>query len=193
VILGKALERIIRKGVRIHLTSIIIITIIILTSIQTYSYVSYYWIDNNIIGYSFMKNTIETNAKDNSKIHVYGVLVPGQGNVYSSMAARWALRELGYNPDEFNITVSDNDYMISILQDNDYSQIASTLSAEDALFFESLYIHDDTYGRYLSNGTLLTEDIDKIRTIFVHSGYLISEDDEDTIFVDLRWIKSTWE
>jgi hypothetical protein len=150
-------------------------------------YISNFWVYYNRSGYDFIKNTIATKLQTNNWIHIYGVIYPGQGNVYSVFAAEKALQQLGVDPGQYKITTSDNNYYISIIQEDDFENILSKLDSASAAWLKSVYSFDGVYQRNIINLTNPSQKtLDRLRACFVQAGYIPANNSDATI-VDLRW------
>ena len=170
----------------------ILLVLAIIVCIQNNIYISQFWVRTNQESYNHIKHTIATQIKFLNKIHVFGVLTPGQGNIYAMFATNWALRELERNPEDFTITVSENEYFIPIIQDATFKEMSKILSLEELEFLRGFYIRDDTYGRFLwSHGQSDETKMQKLRELFTKCG-LLPDDYSDIIVVDLRWVSTTW-
>jgi len=170
----------------------IVSILVIVLALQNNIYIRQFWVGTNKEGYNFLKNTLSVQIKDKKKIHIYGVLTPGQGNVYSVFATKLALKELGYDAKNFQITSSDNDHLISIIQSEVLDSLKTKISKEDFGFLLSHYKFDKTYSRYLYSGNNISSlDSDSLKWIYIKSG-LLPENYNETALVDLTWIKAYW-
>jgi len=166
----------------------IMVIIIFVLLIQNNFYIRNGWIAANLEPYQFLKNSLKVKAASTNHIHVYGVITPGQGNIYSAFATNLALKELGYNPNDFIITVSDNDMVISIIQENDFKIMSNKISSEDVDYLLSTYIYDKVYSRFILNKSDISDiGLCKLRTI-LRKAELIPGNLEHVIMVDLRWV-----
>jgi len=168
------------------------IILILALAFQNNLYIRQFWVGTNMENYNYLKNTISLHVNEKKEIHVFGVLTPGQGNIYSLFAAKLALKELGYNPADFKITVSDNDNLISVLQTGIVEEMKKSISHDELQFLMSNYIYDSTYNRYLYNAGKLDEyNSNLLKDIFIKTK-LLPGNYNNTIVVDLRWITPMW-
>ncbi len=169
------------------IVKVAIIFMICILAFQNNLYIRQFWVETSKEGYHYLKNTLSSQVAEKKKIHVFGVLIPGQGNIYSVFATKVALRELDYNPDSFTITSSDSDRTISVIQEDILEKVKKHITPDELQFILSSYIYDSTYKRYVCNinpNMRLTE-------ILIKTGLLPGNYNE-TAIVDLQWIKPTW-
>jgi hypothetical protein len=170
----------------------IVSILVIVLALQNNIYIRQFWVGTNKEGYNFLKNTLSVQLKDKKKIHIYGVLTPGQGNIYSVFATKLALKELGYDTKNFQITASDNDHLISIIQSEVLDSIKTKISKEEFGCLFAHYKFDKTYSRYIySEENINASDSDSLKWIYIKSG-LLPESYSDVALVDLTWIKAYW-
>ena len=170
----------------------IVSILVIVLALQNNIYIRQFWIGTNKEGYNFLKNTLSVLLQDKKKIHIYGVLTPGQGNIYSVYATKLALKELGHDAKNFQITASDNDHLISIIQSEVLDSLKTNISKEDFVFLLSHYNFDNTYSRYIYCGNNISaSDSDRLKWIYIKSG-LLPESYNEIALVDLTWIKAYW-
>lgn len=168
----------------------LVLVLVVITAIQGNFYMSRFWVYYNKSGYDYIKNSIRTQIDFNHWIHIYGVLYPGQGNVYSIFTAKTALKELGCDSDSFKITTSDNQYYISIIQANDFKSIVSKLDEQSGKWLKTVYNYDSTYNRYIINLHDPSQDVlNKLHYCFENSGYIPSNND-NAIIINLGWVNS---
>lgn len=171
----------------------IVFILVIVLAFQNNTYIRQFWVETNKEGYNYLKNTLSVQIKDKKKVHIYGVLSPGQGNIYSIFATKLALHELGYDANNFQITASDNDHLISIIQSEVWESIKTNISKEDFDFLLSHYKFDKTYSRYIyCEGNINVSDSDRLKWIYIKSG-LLPESLNEVALVDLTWIKAYWQ
>ena len=161
--------------------------LICLLAFQNNIYIRQFWVETNKEGYNYLKNTLSLQVEKKKKIHVFGVLTPGQGNVYSVFATKWALRELEYNPENYAITTSDDDQKISVIQADALEGIKKLITPDELKFLLSNYLYDSTYYRYVCNANPSV----RLTEILTKAG-LLPGDYQGTVVVDLRWISPTW-
>ena len=167
--------------------------LVIIMAIQNNIYIRQFWVETNKEGYHFLKNSLSLQIKEKNRIHIFGVLNPGQGNIYSVFATKLALKELGYNPQNFIITVSDNDKLISIIQDDMLKEMKKNITQEELNFLLLFYQHDTKYSRYIYNaGRIDIEKSNILKSIFIKSSFLPGSY-ENSAVVDLRWISPIWQ
>jgi hypothetical protein len=163
------------------------ILLVCVVGFQNNLYIRQYWVGTSKEGYNYLINTLSLQADKKRKVHVFGVLIPGQGNVYSIFAAKVALKELGYNPDTFSITTSDDEQKVSVIQGDTLESIKKYITPEDLQFILSSYLYDATYNRYVCNISPSA----RLKGILTKAG-LLPDDYSKMAVVDLRWIKPTW-
>ncbi len=165
--------------------------LICLLAFQNNIYIRQFWVETNKEGYGYLKNTLSLQAEKKKKIHVFGVLTPGQGNIYSVFATKWALRELEYNPEDYVITASDNDRMISIIQADLLEGVKKNITPDELNLLLSNYRYDATYSVYRIIGGQDLSSSKRLTEILIKTG-LLPGDYSQTAVVDLQWIKPTW-
>ena len=169
----------------------IFIGVAIVLGLQNMVYVNKFWLGTNKEVYNFIKNSISIGIESKNKIHIYGVLTPGQGNIYSVFATKLALKELGMNPSEFVITSSDDPFKISIIQKNTMDYIRSYLDDKDYEFIIKNYNYDNTYSTYrIAKNSFEKEELKKLKQIFSKCKLIPS--DSSTLIIDLRWNMGYW-
>lgn len=169
-------------------TSYCAVFLALLVIFQGSLYVSQFWVYYNKSGYDFIKHTIENNIDACDRIHIYGVLYPGQGNIYSVFTVNTILSELNIDPSTILVTTSDNAYYVSIIQQEDYFNFYKNLTDEEKAFMDSLYLHDEVYGRFLITRTNFSADELKfLQNIFIKSNVIPVEDNNTTV-VGLSWV-----
>jgi hypothetical protein len=164
-----------------------IVLLICVLAFQGNLYIRQYWVETSKEGYNYLKNTLSLQTVKKKKVHVFGVLIPGQRNVYSIFATKVALRELGYNPEHFSITTSDDEQKVSVIQGDALESIKKVITPEDLQFILSSYLHDAICNRYVCNSSPSA----RLKGILIKAG-LLPDDYSRTAVVDLRWIKPTW-
>ena len=168
-----------------------IFILVIILSFQNNIYIRQFWVGTNKEGYNFLKNSLSVQIKDKKKVHIYGVLTPRQGNIYSVFATKLALQELGYNANEFQITASDNDHLISVIQSEILDSMKTKISIEDYNYILSHYFFDKTYSRYTYNEKNTSAAVDSLKRIYIRGG-LLPENYDEFALIDLTWIKALW-
>ncbi|OHB49674.1 MAG: hypothetical protein A2Y10_05825 [Planctomycetes bacterium GWF2_41_51] len=165
----------------------ILVFLICVLAFQNNVYIRQFWVETNKEGYNCLKNTLSLQTGAKRKIHIFGVLTPGQGNIYSVFAAKLALKELGFNPDDFSITTSDDEQKINVIQADTLETIKKYITPEDLQFMLANYLYDSVYLRYVCN----TNDFTRLKRILTQAK-LLPEDYNETVIVDLRWITPAW-
>lgn len=184
-LITRCLRKIINKKYSLHY---LLICLIVAIAFQGNYYMSRFWVYYNQNGYNFVKNSIITKKDSTKWIHILGVLYPGQGNIYSVLTSKIALKEIGIDPASYKITTSDNQYYISVIENNDFIIIQSKLNKEEKRLLISYYLYDKTYNRYIINLNNPSQVVlDNLRLFFVKSGYL-PENENDALIIDLGWV-----
>lgn len=184
------IKKLCRHEIEFHL-NYLLVPVMVLVMLQAYLYVSNFWVDYNRNGYNYVKNSIYPHIDDANWIHIYGVLYPGQGNIYSVFTAQRALEELNVDPNQYKITTSDNPYYIAIIQQQDYDNMKAMLSPEEMEYLDSIYLFDDVYARYyLSRNDFTHDELIKLKQIFNKAG-IIPSDNNDAIIINLSWVSNT--
>lgn len=154
-------------------------------------YLNHFWVDYNFYGFTFLKQVINQSYQGQSRIHVVGDLYPGQADVYGKAAAAIACRELNLPYD--TIQFSESRYMgyIDQLDLSLYKQMIEGLSAEEQAFFASCYDINENFNlctmRYEE---MNDEKYAVLSDIFSKTGVIPSENDPDSLIVDIRGIHS---
>jgi hypothetical protein len=107
------------------------------------------------------------------------------------MAADLALRELGYDPNEFTVTLSQDDSYIPIIQAYEFNRLSNFLTSDEIEVLLQFYSYDYTYSRYIWNWTAYGDDFNITRALFNKSGF-IPKDQSEHIIIDLRWVSPYW-
>lgn len=167
---------------------IIVFAITILVAINANIYAETSWVNYNRDAYEYIANSItaEINNEEKQSIVVYGSIGPYTGgHDYVIFLVQNVLTELGKNSEEYEIIQTDNEYYISIFNDND-AQIMKDIIGEQR--FENLtqyYIHDDMYNRWLFGGWMPEDAYDEIHKCFREAGLLL-EDYDSSIIIDMK-------
>jgi len=185
------LNIIIKNNVKIN--NIIFSLLIIICIIQTNLYIRKFWISENQKSYDYIKDTLNTSYIRNQLnwIHVYGTPNYGQADIYSIFAVKTILDEYGYNKDDFKITVSNNEYYIHNIHGSVLRELILSLASEEKEELMTCYDYNELYDNYTINsqGNILKENLQRI---FNSNGYLPSNDDNNVLFIDLRWVSPIW-
>jgi len=167
--------------------------LVVVLAFQNNTYIRQFWVGENKEGYNFLKNTLSIQIHEKKEIHVFGVLTPGQGNVYSEFATKMAIKELGYTINNYKITVSDDEKLISIIQSDKWDEIAKKTTLQERNTLLSYYTYDKSYSRYIySAGVIASDKSQELTEIFRKCG-LLPDNYNKTAIVDLRWICPYWQ
>jgi hypothetical protein len=178
-----------RKGLAV---GIVLFVLTFAICLNGFGYISEFWVAYNSNGYNYIKNTIQVNESQNRRIHIYGVIFPGQGNVYSKFAALTALDELGMNAGEYEISTSDNEWYVSIIEDKDFEMMKEKWTKEETEWMQQAYSHSTVYARW--SISLTNPDMDtllKLQSI-LQKGGMIPKEGEDILEIDLGWVTRYW-
>ena len=179
-----------KKNISINVKNVFI-GIAIVFGIQNMIYINKFWLRTNKEVYNFIKNSISVGINSKDRIHIYGVLTPGQGNVYSVFATKIALKELGMSPSAFTITSSDDPFKISIIQKNIMEDIRSYLNDKEYEFIQKIYNYDDKYSTYrITKNSFEKEELNELKQIFTKCNLIPS--DSLALIIDLRWNMEYW-
>lgn len=165
----------------------VIIVLILSIIVSSNVYASNFWVKYNSSGYEFIRNTISANINDNIKhIHIYGKLNPMQINTYAVMATKLILRDMNLSYDDYKITASDNDAILSGMTCDEKERLYSNLSEEQKKVFDDNYIPNEKYPvYYLKPKERAANDFIAIKAMLI-SGGALPEKNDSTIIVDLN-------
>lgn len=171
---------------------ILVLLCTVLVCFQTYYYEDKGYVEQNKKAFDYIKESIQAELAHTklSHIHLFGSPRAGEDVYYSVKAAELALRELGLENDEIEISASSYYYVPRIEEDIFMSAVES-LNDIDRKRFEEYYIYD--MGNYYIDYSkiVLIEDLEFIRNCSLEIG-LIPQSGE-TLLIDLTWIKGTWD
>lgn len=163
----------------------VLVLILVAIAIQGSLYIQKFWVGYNKSGYEYVYHIIQSQYNKHSRIHLYGVLYPGQGNIYSVFTANTALKDLNLDSSKYWVTSSDNPFYVSIIEEQDFNAILPKLSEEDGSWLQTVYDYDKTYKRYSIN--LYNPDqqtLDRLKKCMNQSD-VIPTDNSEAIVIDL--------
>lgn len=170
----------------------ILTLVMLICFIQSNVYLRQAWVQENNVSYQYIKDEIITKIDKSNKIHVYGVPnYVGMANIYSKFAVELALRDLNYNPSDYEITVSDTPYSIGVIEGADFQTAIAKLNIDDQMILESYYYFDKTYNQYHLNVDP-NSNKEILKSILTKSG-LLPDDNSNIITIDLSWVKNNWD
>ena len=167
----------------------ILIPILLLCALVSNIYGRDFYINYNSQVYSFVKNSIQTYLEsDNLKrIHVIGTISPLNADVYSRFVVETALRDLGVDPDNYNVTFSKNKNYLARIEEIHYFSILENISSDDKIVLENFYVFDPTYRQYNLKKYPSVQDQITLYWIFTASGVIPQNTAPDTLVIDLTW------
>jgi hypothetical protein len=174
--------------------AILLIGVLVIT-VQSLKYEIKFWVLENITTYSFIKNSVLNGVVAGAKrFHVFGV--PNHANqpsVYSQFAVKLALREIGKDPKDYTVTVSETPFYIQTIQKNDFENALTFLDVIDRESLKSFYYYTETYAQYHIQHPLISKESLPVIQGLLKASKLLPNSPQETCIIDLRWKTSFWE
>jgi hypothetical protein len=162
--------------------------------VQSLKYEIKFWVLENTIAYSFIKNSVLNGVVSGAnQFHVFGV--PNHANqpsVYSQFAVKLALREIGKNPENFKVTVSETPFYVATLQKTDFENALANLDMKDRDILKSFYCYTETYGQYHIQSALISKESLPVIQSLLKASKLLPDNNQEICYIDLRWKTSFW-
>jgi hypothetical protein len=186
VIVSRLLDRNSLKDVDF---SFFLVPLLIVCALVSNYYARDFYVNYNSIVYNFVKYTLQTTLETGEikRIHIVGLISPLNADVYSRFVLETALRDLGDNPSNYQITFSRNWNFLARIQETDYLQIKKNLSESDAAELDSYYFLDPTYRQYYIKSPPSIDDQLELKRIFMSAGTIPQASSPNTLIIDLSW------
>lgn len=126
------------------------------------------------------------------KICISGRIAPYVGgNPYVILSTQLALKELGYDPNQYQIMQIDNPYYIVEIPASSMEKAKKSLSEDDFDQLNSYYLYDGMYNRYLYNYSADQEGKQFIQRCLIDSDLISLENSERSIYFSLDGFTKT--
>jgi hypothetical protein len=167
----------------------IILPILVVCALVSNYYARDFYINYNSTVYNFVKYSIQTAIEtgDIKRIHIYGIISPINADVYSRFVAETALRDLGENITDYEITFSRNRYFLMRMEEADYLRVYEQISEHDKQILDRIYAFGETYRQYYIKAWPSVEDQIELQRIFTSAGAIPQTSSSDTLTIDITW------
>jgi hypothetical protein len=167
----------------------IITPFLVICALASNYYIRDFYINYNSSLYDFVKYSLQTKIENSNlkRIHVNGLISPLNADVYSRFIIETALKDLGKNPMDYQLTFSRNSNYLGRIEEADYLRILESLSEENKQELEKMYIFDPTYRQYSLKEIPTERDQMKLQRIFIQAGVIPQSTSPDTLIIDLSW------
>ncbi|WP_258106846.1 glucosyltransferase domain-containing protein [Christensenella minuta] len=169
-----------------------LIILIILLAVQNNIYIQQTWVGQSRESYDYLKNSLSTQVEQKKKIHIYGTPNSYSGDEYALFAANSALKELGYEPKDFQITYSQRESFLIRVSQKQYEQIEKIATKEEMEIFGRFYTEYSTTWAW-NYTTDPKEEWEVVEELFMRSGLIPNRTNKDVIFINLRWVSPYWD
>lgn len=141
----------------------------------------------------FIRQSLSANLTDNTeKVCVVGRISPYVGgNPYVIYSTKMALKELGYEPKDYEVIQIDNPYYITEMTYKDMNTLKECLTSEEFEKLNSYYLYDEMYNRYLYNYSADAKGKEFIQKCLIAGDLIIFENDERNILIPLSGFTKT--
>lgn len=165
----------------------VIISLILVVVLSSNIYANNFWVKYNAAGYEFIRGVVATEMTHKIRaIHIYGKINPMYINTYAVMATKLILRDMNLDYENYKITSSDDDNILSGMTCDEKELLYSNLSEEQKKVFDDNYIPNEKYPvYYLKPKERAANDFIAIKAMLI-SGGALPEKNDSTIIVDLN-------
>jgi len=167
----------------------LVLPILVICALVSNYYARDFYVNYNSAVYNFVKYSIQTAIEtgDVKRIHIFGIISPINADVYSRFVAETALKDLGENVSDYEITFSRNRYFLMRMQEADYVRIYEQISERDKQILDRIYAFGETYGQYSIKAWPSEEDQMELQRIFMSAGVIPQASSSDTLVIDITW------
>ena len=167
----------------------LLLPMLVLSALVSNYYVRDFYVNYNSAVYNFVKYSIQTAIEtgDIKRIHVYGLISPINADVYSGFVVDTALKDLGKNVPDYEITYSRNKYFFMRMQEADYVRIYDLVPEHDKQILDRIYAFGETYSEYYIKAWPSEEDQLELQRIFMSAGVIPQASSSDTLVIDITW------
>jgi hypothetical protein len=168
---------------------LVLVAILLFSAWISNRYARDFYVNYNTQLYDYIKDRIQSALASNEldRIHTIGLITPINADIYSLLVVQTALKDLGENIDEYNLTYSSNARYMGRIEEFYYQELVKGLSPEDLSFLESFYDYVPTYSQYNINRIPSREEEALLADIFCRSGAIPPISSSTTLLIDLTW------
>lgn len=145
--------------------------------------------DSHIYIRQYLSSTL---TEKTEKICVSGRISPYVGgNPYVIFSTQLALKELGYDPNDYQVMQIDNPYYITEMPASSMEKAKALLSTEDYAHLNQYYIYDGMYNCYLYNYSADQDGKRFIQRCLIDCDLILLENNETNIYFSLAGFTNT--
>ena len=142
----------------------IVLPLLVICAVVSNYYSRDFYINYNSAVYNFVKYSMQTGLEtgDIKRIHIFGIISPLNADVYSRFVAETALKDLGEEISNYQLTFSRNKNFLARMEEADYLRVREQLSENDKQTLDNLYAFDPTYRQYYIKASPSQDDQKKL-------------------------------
>jgi hypothetical protein len=167
----------------------ILFPILVASTLVSNYYARDFYVNYNSTVYNFVKYSIQTAIEtgDVKRIHIFGIISPINADVYSRFITETALKDLGENVADYEITFSRNRYFLMRLEETDYVRILEQVPANDKQLLERIYTFGETFRQYNIREWPSDADQSELQRLFMAVGAIPQTPSSETLVIDITW------